>query len=100
MRKQETPVKNRECLFEKPKYFKVIIHNDNFTAMDFVVEILMTFFYKSNIEAKNLTMQINDTQYVVAGIYSYDIAKSRIQKAAIMARNENCHLRLTISPDN
>ena len=85
---------------KEPSMYRVILHNDDFTTMDFVVKILVTIFYKSTLEAEALMMLVHKTQSAVVGIYSYDIAKSKTSKAMTMARNEGFPLRLTITPED
>lgn len=100
MEKQETSIKERENInIKEPRRYKVIIHNDDFTTMEFVVKVLTTVFYKSHIEAETLMLQVHRTESAVVGIYSYDIAKSKTAKATTMARNEGFPLRLTIAPE-
>lgn len=100
MEKQESSIKERENInIKEPRRYKVIIHNDDFTTMEFVVKVLTTVFYKSHIEAETLMLQVHRTESAVVGIYSYDIAKSKTAKATAMARNEGFPLRLTIAPE-
>ena len=83
----------------EPQHFKVIIYNDDFTTMEFVVKILTTIFFKSAAEAETLMLQVHKSQSAVVGIYTYDIAQSKVQKATRMAREENFPLRLTVAPE-
>jgi ATP-dependent Clp protease adaptor protein ClpS len=101
MEKQETGIKERENInIKEPRRFKVIIHNDDFTTMEFVVKVLTTVFYKSLAEAETLMLKVHKSESATVGIYSYDIARSKTNKATTMARNEGFPLRLTISPEN
>ena len=87
MEQQQSSFKEKERIeLREPRRFKVTIYNDDFTTMEFVVKVLTTVFYKSSAEA-------------VVGIYSYDIAHSKVQKATRMARNEGFPLRLTVTPE-
>lgn len=101
MEKQETSIKEREHTnIKEPRRFKVIIHNDDFTTMEFVVKILTIVFYKSTIEAESLMLMVHKSQSATVGIYSYDIAKTKIAKATSMARDEGFPLRLSMAPEN
>ena len=73
--------------------------NDDFTTMEFVVKILTTVFFKSTMEAEALMMQVHKSESAVIGIYTYDIARSKVQKATRMAREEGFPLRLTVTPE-
>ena len=82
----------------EPRRFKVILHNDDFTTMEFVVMILKQVFLKSEEEAQTLMLQVHHSDKAVVGIYSYDIAISKARKATNMAREQGYPLRLTVEP--
>lgn len=90
--------RQRTDLREPPRY-KVTIHNDDFTPMDFVVKVLMQVFFKQPAEAEQLMLQVHHSDKAVVGIYTYDIAVSKVRKATMMARKEGFPLRLTYEPD-
>ena len=100
MEKQETGIKERENInIKEPRRFKVIIHNDDFTTMDFVVMILKQIFFYSDERAETLMLQVHNEGKSTVGIYTYDIAHSKVRKATIMAREENFPLRLTVEEE-
>lgn len=100
MEKQQTSYKEKEKIdLKEPRRYKVIIHNDDFTTMEFVVKVLVTVFFKSESEAESLMMGVHRTGSAVVGVYSYDIAMSKVRKATDMARAESFPLKLTISPE-
>lgn len=100
MEKQQTSYKEKEKIdLKEPRRYKVIIHNDDFTTMEFVVKVLITVFFKSESEAESLMMGVHRTGSAVVGVYSYDIAMSKVRKATDMARAESFPLKLTISPE-
>ena len=84
---------------KEPRRYKVIIHNDDFTTMEFVVEVLKTVFYLSNEKAEELMLQVHHANKAVVGIYTYDIAVSKTNKAINMAREKGFPLRLTVEPE-
>ena len=93
MEQQQSSYKEKERIdLREPRRFKVTIFNDDFTTMEFVVKILTTVFFKS-------TMQVHKSESAVIGIYTYDIARSKVQKATRMAREEGFPLRLTVTPE-
>lgn len=83
----------------EPRRYKVTIYNDDFTTMEFVVKVLVEVFFKSDAEAEALMLQVHHSDKAVVGIYTYDIAVSKVQKATQMAREENFPLRLTYEPE-
>jgi ATP-dependent Clp protease adaptor protein ClpS len=100
MPKEQSSVRERQRTdLREPRRYKVIIHNDDFTTMDFVVMVLMTVFHKSQAEAEQLMLQVHHSDQAVVGIYSYDVAQSKIQRATMMAREEGFPLRLTCQPE-
>ena len=97
---QQSSYKEKERIdLREPRRFKVTIFNDDFTTMEFVVKILTTVFFKSTMEAEALMMQVHKSESAVIGIYTYDIARSKVQKATRMAREEGFPLRLTVTPE-
>ena len=74
--------------YNEPGKYKVVMYNDDFTPMDFVVMILMTVFHKSNTQATEIMMQIHKGTKEVVGEYPYDIAKTRVELCTRMAREE------------
>ena len=100
MAQEQSSVRERQRTdLREPRRYKVIIHNDDFTTMDFVVMVLMTVFHKSQAEAEQLMLQVHHSDQAVVGIYSYDVAQSKIQRATMMAREEGYPLRLTCQPE-
>ena len=100
MEQQQSSCKERERTdLREPRRFKVTIFNDDFTTMDFVVKVLTTVFFKSTAEAETLMMQVHQSESAVVGVYTYDIARSKVQKATRMARMEGFPFRLTVTPE-
>lgn len=88
MEQQQSSFKEKERIeLREPRRFKVTIYNDDFTTMEFVVKVLTTVFYKSSVEAETLMLQVHKSNSAVVGIYSYDIAHSKVQNAINYCRN-------------
>lgn len=101
MAREQTQVRERQRTnLREPRRYKVIIHNDDFTTMEFVVKILVQVFFKSREEAEALMLQVHHSDKAVVGIYSYDIAVSKTNKAIAMAREQDYPLRLTVEPED
>lgn len=79
---------------KKPKNYKVLMYNDDFTPMDFVVEILIGIFNKSEEEAVAMMLTVHQGDYAVVGIYTYDIAHTKAAAAVKKAREEGYPLRV------
>ena len=84
----------------EPRRYKVLIHNDDFTTMDFVVKLLVEVFYLSDENAEALMLQVHYSNKAVVGVYTYHIAFSKVQKAINMAREEGYPLRLTVEHED
>lgn len=82
---------------EPPKY-AVLLHNDDYTTMEFVVEVLTTDFSKPSEEAMALMLKVHQEGKAVAGIYSYDIAETKIAIVTDKARKAGYPLKLTLEP--
>lgn len=91
----ETREKTRIDIRE-PKHYRVIMHNDDFTPMDFVVDILRGIFHKDEIEPVHLMMKVHESGSAAVGAYPRDIAVTRIQNATTRAREEGYPFRLSM----
>ena len=80
----------------EPKRYQVIMHNDDYTPMDFVVEILMDIFHKDQREATVLMMTVQRGGRAAVGCYPYDIAVSKQRAAEARAKAEGYPFRLTV----
>ena len=101
MAKEQSQIRERQQIrLKEPRRYKVIIYNDDFTTMEFVVMILRQVFLKSEKEAETLMLQVHHSDKAVVGVYSYDIAVSKVRKATNMAREQGYPLRLTVEPED
>ena len=101
MAKEQSATRERQRTdLREPRRYKVTIYNDDFTTMEFVVMILKVVFFKSETEAETLMLQVHHSDKAVVGVYSYDIAVSKVNKATEMARKAGFPLRLTCEPED
>ena len=97
---QGTGVSTRQRVrIEEPRQYKVIFHNDDFTTMEFVTEVLRLVFNKPADEAVTLMMRVHREGQAVVGIYSYDVAMTKASTATSMARREGFPLNITCEPE-
>lgn len=100
MAKEQSLIKERQRTnLKEPRRYKVIIYNDDFTSMEFVVLVLKQVFFKSEEDANALMLKVHHSDKAVVGIYTYDIAVSKVRKATTMAREQGFPLRLTVEPE-
>ena len=97
-KKQTIRNKKTRTGIQEPERYNVILHNDDFTTMDFVVMLLVTVFHKSEAEANSIMLRVHHNGEGVAGTYTYDIAATKIKKSITMARAEGYPLRLSMRP--
>ena len=86
----ETPVLEKKQTtarkVKEPKKYKVVVLNDDFTPMEFVVAMFVSIFRKQHNEAIDLTVQIHTDGSAVAGIFPHEIAEQKVADAVGMAR--------------
>ena len=78
---------------KKPELFKVLLLNDDYTTMDFVVEILETVFHKQPAEAFRIMMAVHTQGKGLCGLYPHDIAETKIETVHEMAKEHGFPLR-------
>lgn len=81
---------------KKPKQYKVIMHNDDYTTMEFVIEVLVRIFHKKLEEAEKIMLDVHKVGKGVAGIYSYDIAMTKANTAMSWAKEEGFPFKLSV----
>lgn len=80
----------------KPKQYKVIMHNDDFTTMEFVIDVLMNIFNKKFEEANKIMIDVHKEGKGIAGIYSYDIAVTKSSMAMALAKEDGFPFKLSV----
>ncbi|MCX8063730.1 MAG: ATP-dependent Clp protease adaptor ClpS [Candidatus Hydrogenedentes bacterium] len=82
-----------------PKLYKVLLHNDHYTTMDFVVYILQSVFNKSHDEAVRIMLKVHHEGIGVAGLYIRSIAETKVATVHKLAKDNGFPLRCSISPE-
>jgi ATP-dependent Clp protease adaptor protein ClpS len=88
-----------EIKLEKPKLYKVILHNDDFTTMDFVVFVLRQVFLKDDVEAFIIMLKVHEEGIGIAGIYTYEVATMKAEKAVNLAKAREFPLLCTVEEE-
>lgn len=100
MVQERTAVKERQdTRLKEPRRYKVLVLNDPVTTADFVVQILQTIFFKSVEEARQIMLKAHHEGDALVGVYSYDIAKSKVEKALERSRSESYPLKFIYMPE-
>ena len=82
-----------------PRRYKVIFHNDDYTTMEYVVEVLRRFFHKSETEALHIMLTVHKKGSAVAGIYPRDVAETKVAEVMQDAQEHGHPLLLTTEPE-
>jgi len=92
---KKTGLKSGEKISSPPLY-KVLMHNDDYTTMEFVVSMLVTVFHLSLTEADRIMLQIHMSGIGVCGVFTYEIAETKIHQVYMQAREEGFPLRCSL----
>ena len=82
----------------RPRLYKVLLHNDDYTTMEFVVQILVEFFNKSTTEATQIMLHVHTKGVGVCGVYPYEVAETKVARVTERARQEGHPLMCTMEP--
>ena len=95
----EAVVTESKHKLKKPPLYKVLLHNDDFTTMDFVVLVLRTVFHKSETDAIRIMLAVHQQGVGVAGVYTYEVAETKATKVTSLAREHEFPLLCTLEED-
>jgi ATP-dependent Clp protease adaptor protein ClpS len=79
-----------------PRLYRVILHNDHYTTMEFVIDILVRIFHKPAREANRIMLDVHRRGSGVCGVYSYDVARTKISQVLTLAREQEFPLKCTL----
>jgi len=82
----------------KPPMYKVLLHNDDYTTKEFVVFILQSIFQRSENDAVAIMTHVHNQGVGVAGVYTFEIAETKVTKTVQLARSHEYPLQLSIEP--
>jgi ATP-dependent Clp protease adaptor protein ClpS len=85
-----------ERKLQKPRMYKVLLHNDDYTTMEFVVFVLQSVFHRSETDAVQIMLHVHKTGLGVAGVYTREVAESRIAQVDALARAHEHPLRCSM----
>ena len=84
---------------KKPELFKVLLINDDYTTMDFVVEVLETIFHKQPAEAFRIMMMVHTQGKGLCGVYTFEVAETKVDAVVECARGHGFPLRAAMEPE-
>jgi ATP-dependent Clp protease adaptor protein ClpS len=93
-----TESRNEQKL-ERPRMWRVLLHNDDYTTQEFVVWVLETIFRKPRAEAFTIMMSVHRSGLGVAGVYTHDVAETKVKATQQMAEEQEFPLLVTMEPE-
>lgn len=86
----------RKVQADRPNLYKVLLHNDDFTPMEFVIEILEKFFSKSHAEATEITLAVHYKGVGTCGVFPYEVAETKVSLVTEAAREQEYPLQCSM----
>jgi ATP-dependent Clp protease adaptor protein ClpS len=90
----------RKVKLQPPKMYKVLMHNDDYTTMEFVVLVLQKFFNKAPSEAQSIMLAVHTKGFGVCGIFTYEVAESKVAKVTKYSRENGHPLKCSSEPND
>lgn len=89
----------KETRVKRPRMFRVLMHNDDYTTREFVVEVLRTVFHHTEGDAVRIMLHVHYNGLGVAGVFTLEVAETKIRTVEQMAREREYPLRLSMEPE-
>ena len=89
-----------EKKLKKPPLYRVLLHNDNYTTREFVVAVLKEVFHRSETDAVAIMLHVHHNGIGVAGVYSYEVAETKVKTVEKLARENEFPLRVSMEPED
>lgn len=83
----------------KPRLYKVLLHNDDYTPMEFVVAVLQQIFHLSEVDATRVMLHVHNAGVGLAGTFSYEIAETKMQQVVSSAQRHEFPLQCSMEPE-
>lgn len=95
----EEVLTERKQRLQKPPLFKVLLHNDDYTTMDFVIFVLVQVFHKAEEEAFRIMLAVHQQGVGVAGVYTHEVAETKVNQVHNLARSHEYPLLCTLEEE-
>jgi ATP-dependent Clp protease adaptor protein ClpS len=86
----------RDEKLEEPPMFRVVLNNDDYTTMEFVVMVLMSVFRKSHGEAQEIMLNVHKKGRGICGVYPFDIAETKVKQVELISEKHKYPLKCTM----
>ncbi len=84
---------------KKPRLYRVLLHNDDYTPMEFVVAVLQQIFRLGEVDATRVMLHVHNTGIGVAGVFTYEIAETRVEQVLGAAQRHEFPLQCSMEPE-
>jgi ATP-dependent Clp protease adaptor protein ClpS len=84
---------------QRPRMWRVLLHNDDYTTQEFVVWVLETVFQKPRAEAFSIMMNVHRSGLGLAGVFTHDVAQTKVKKTQQLAEEHEFPLLVTMEPE-
>ncbi|MGM0417285.1 MAG: ATP-dependent Clp protease adaptor ClpS [Thermodesulfobacteriota bacterium] len=78
---------------KEPPLYKVLLHNDDYTTMDFVIDVLISVFHKSESEAEQIMLNVHKKGVGICGVYPFELAETKVETVTSLARSNGFPLK-------
>ena len=95
-RSHSMPASGSQTQTRQPPLFKVLMHNDDYTTMEFVVEVLQAVFHKPATEANQIMLHIHFKGVGVCGVFPFEVAETKVARVHALSRAQGYPLRCTV----
>ena len=85
---------------QRPRLFRVLLHNDDFTTMEFVVAILQHVFHHNEASAAAIMLHVHHHGIGVAGVYTFEVAETKVAQVMDLAKKAEYPLQCTLEPED
>ena len=96
---EESVITKKKEKVKRPPLYRVILHNDDYTTMDFVVVVLQRFFFKNETEATHIMLNVHKKGWGIAGTYTFEIAETKVKQVHSFAKNNQHPLKCSLEPE-
>ena len=89
-----------ELMLDEPFMYRVLLHNDDYTTMDFVVMVLKKVFHKTQEQSEQIMLDVHKKGKGVCGVYTFEIAQTKVEQVKLLAKQNEFPLLATYEEDN
>ncbi|WP_304546210.1 ATP-dependent Clp protease adapter ClpS [Sulfurimonas microaerophilic] len=90
---------SQDLKLQYPKKYKVYLLNDDYTTMDFVIDVLMNIFRKSYEEAQDIMLEVHKKERGLCGVYTHEIAETKVMQVLTKAKDNGFPLKATMEEE-